>query len=202
LLGVVSELPDEAQDLAWGFDIFEEEVVDKQVEEEEATGLVVSEGEGQVNEVSDSAFLVLVIEFIEHLAGEFVEVDHHLELIEVDEAGAHGVDEVDEQQHALLGGDFDQIVDILADSEDGADGEQREGGEALVAEELEEELVALAAALHDDGLEQLHVVLDGVLPLPVDAQLLKQVLVDYRLREDVDEVVGRAAVRDQQVEEL
>jgi hypothetical protein len=199
---LVSELPQEAYNFFWGFDISKEEVIGEQIEEEVDAGLIVPESIDQIDEVLDRPFLVGILLIIEHLPREFIEEDDHLQFVEVHETCLLEVDDVDQQQHALLGGNLHQFVAFLADSQEGDGGEQRKGRKALVAEESDEELVLLAAGLHRNGLEQLHVVLDGFAALLVDVELLEEVLVHDGLGEDVDEVVGLAAVGNEEVEQF
>ena len=83
------------------------------------------------------------------------------------------IDEVDQHQHALLRGDLDQLIALLANPEDGNRSEDRKGGEPLVAEELDEELIALVGGFHYYGLEQLHIVLDSLSAFFVDVEALE-----------------------------
>lgn len=102
----------------------------------------------------------------------------------------------------MLGRNLDKLVHPLAYPQHSNHGEQGKAGEALVAEELDEELVFGCTGFNDDSFQQLHVVLDGVLALLVDAEALEEPLVHDGLREDVDQVVGLAAVGDKEVEKL
>ena len=69
LAEMIPELTDEPEDFLRAFDVFEEELIDEQVEDQKDACLVVAEGVNKIDEILDRTFLVRILLLVQHLPG-------------------------------------------------------------------------------------------------------------------------------------
>lgn len=144
--------------------------------------------EDEVDHEPELFLALLLLLLFEEGGDELVVVDHDLHFAEVLQADLGLVEDLGQEKDALVGGDPDQFLMLLVDPEGDQGGEEGEVRGPGVAEQLYHGLVLEGRQFEDDGLEQLHIVLDSLLALPFYCEFVEEEFVQRVLGEDVDQV--------------
>ena len=184
---IIVEEDDELDNFGGEEAVPKHEVVGEKIhEDDEADGVLLQTQEEVDHE--PELFLALLFLLFEQGGDKLVVVDHDLHFAEVLQAYLGLVEDLGQKEDALVGSYPDQLLVLLVDPEGDQDGEEGEVGGPGVAEQLYHGLVLEGGQFEDDGLQQLHIVLDGLLVLPLDCEFVEEELVQGSLGEDVDQM--------------